>query len=481
MVTRTSWNDDKYTRELDLIDLASHARRTLTYDRHGLADPSWSADGTRLAFLADAGSGAEAKPQVFVMPMDGGDARPVTKAPEGVDQFAWRPDGGALAYAATDAEPKRKGADRFRDAFVVGNTPITTRKPPRPSHLFVVAASGEGKPKQLTSGPASVASGEAQSTLSWSPDGKTIAFTLAPNAVLNDADRAHAELVDVATGKLTRLTSHAGYEADPRFSPDGKHVAYNHSAGDNQISLTEAFVTTPAGGEGTALSRPYDRAVHDVAWLPDSSAIVFTAADRTAVALVRAPLGGGAPARLDLGDLNPSSPLDNAIARDGAMVFVATSTKAPAELYYRPASGGAPVKLTDYNAADRRARPRELRGGGVPDLARRAGRRACCSRRPASAPARSTRWCCDPRRPDQRLDALVRPARPAHGRARVAGARAQLPRQRQPRPTPTSARCGTTPTKGPARTSWPRSTRCARAGSSTSAGSSSAAGATAAS
>ncbi len=351
VVTRTSWNDDKYTRELDLIDLASHARRTLTYDRRGLADPSWSADGTRLAFLADAGSGAEAKPQVFVMPMDGGDARPVTKAPEGVDQYAWRPDGGALAYAATDAEPKRKGAERFRDAFVVGNTPITTRTPPRPSHLFVVAASGEGKPKQLTSGPASVASGEAQSTLSWSPDGKTIAFTLAPNAVLNDADRAHVELVDAATGKLTRLTPHAGFEANPRFSPDGKHVAYDHSAGDNQISLTEAFVTTPAGGEGTALSRPYDRAVHDVAWLPDSSAIVFTAADRTAVALVRAPLGGGAPARLDLGDLNLSSPLDNAIARDGAMVFVATSTKAPAELYYRPASGGAPVKLTDYNAA----------------------------------------------------------------------------------------------------------------------------------
>ncbi|HYW54388.1 MAG TPA: prolyl oligopeptidase family serine peptidase, partial [Dongiaceae bacterium] len=45
-----------------------------------------------------------------------------------------------------------------------------------------------------------------------------------------------------------------------------------------------------------------------------------------------------------------SSPLDGAIARDGAMVFVATSAKQPAELYYKPASG-APVKVTDYNAA----------------------------------------------------------------------------------------------------------------------------------
>jgi len=51
-----------------------------------------------------------------------------------------------------------------------------------------------------------------------------------------------------------------------------------------------------------------------------------------------------------VGDLNIASALDGAIARDGSMVFVATSTKQPPELYYRHANG-APVKVTDYNAA----------------------------------------------------------------------------------------------------------------------------------
>ena len=359
VVSRVNWNESKNERDLDLIDVATKVRRTLTYRRKGLSEPRWSPDGTKLAFVADAASepaqgGAEssssdAKPQVFVMPMDGGDARPVTTAPEGVEQFAWRPDGGAIAYAATDALPKKHGAERFRDAFVVGNTPITTRKPPRPVHLFVVATSG-GAAKQLTSGEQSVATGEAQSTLSWSADGQTIAFLLAPNAVLNDAERAHVELVDVASGKLSRPTTHAGYEADPRFSPDGKHLAYKHSEGDNQITLDEAYVTTPDGGNGTAISHSLDRAVHDVAWLPDSSGILFTAHDGTATTIQRASLGG-APARVDVGDLNITSPLDGAIAKDGAMVFVATSTKQPAELYYYRAAGGAPVKLTDYNAA----------------------------------------------------------------------------------------------------------------------------------
>jgi len=348
VVTRVVWKTDTYARDLDLVDVKTHARRTLTYDRKGLSDPSFSPDGTRLAFIADVGNDDDAKSQVWVMRLDGGDARPVTTAPEGVDQFAWRPDGGAIAYAAEDAKPKRDGADKFLDSFVFTNEPITARAEARPTHLYVVPAEG-GRARQLTFGPQSITTGEAQSTLSWSADGTTIAFLLAPNAILNDADRAHVELVDVASAKLARLTNHDGDESDPRFSPDGKHVAYLHSAGDNQINLTEAYVTAPAGGAGTALSHPYDRAVHDAAWLPDSSGIYFTCADKTSIDLVRAPLDG-VPERVTLGDLAIASPLGGAIARDGAFVFTATRPQQAAELYVR-ASDGTIARLTDYNAA----------------------------------------------------------------------------------------------------------------------------------
>jgi dipeptidyl aminopeptidase/acylaminoacyl peptidase len=347
VVSRPRWSEDKTEHELDLIDVSTHARRTLTYHREGLSDPAFSPDGTKLAFIADSGSGDDAKSQVWVMPLDGGDARPVTSAPEGVEQFAWRPDGEAFAYAAEEAEPKLEGAAKFRDSFVFTTQPITERHPPRPVHLFVVPAEG-GHPRRLTAGTESVASGEAQSTLSWSADGAKLAFTLAPNAILNDADREHVELVDVASGRLSRLTAHDGNEGDPHFAPDGKHVAYSYSNGDGQVNLTEAFVTAPEGGAGTPVSRPFDRAVHAVAWLPDSSGIYFTCADRTDVALVRVPLDGK-PQPVDLGGLELGSPLDNAIAKDGAFAFVGSNAETPAEIYLRDAAG-AVTKLSDYNA-----------------------------------------------------------------------------------------------------------------------------------
>jgi dipeptidyl aminopeptidase/acylaminoacyl peptidase len=346
--SRVVWESDTTARELRVVDVATHATRSLTYDRKGLSDPVFSPDGTKLAFLADVGAGDDAESQVWVMPLDGGDAMPVTKAPEGVNQFAWRPDGGAFAYTAEDAKPKPSGAEKFRDSFVFTTEPITARAEPRPVHLFVVPSTG-GTARRLTTGTTSVATGEAQSTLSWSADGTHVAFLLTPNAILNDADRAHVDVVDVKSGTIAQLTSHAGYEADPRFSPDGKHVAYAHSLGDNQVTLNEAYVTGPEGGEGVALSHGFDRAVHDFAWLPDSSGLYFACADKTEVALVRAPLAGSFE-RVDLGGLEISSSLDGAIARDGTIAFVGSNAKEPAELYLRT-TAGAIVKLTNDNAS----------------------------------------------------------------------------------------------------------------------------------
>ncbi len=351
-ISHVDFKNDKTKRDLELIDLASHARRVLTYERKGLGEVAWSPDGTKLAFTAVTGEGDDARSQIFVMPLDGGDARPVTKAAEGVDQFAWRRDGLAFAYTAADEKQKKKGADRFRDSYVVGNVPITQRGMPVPAHLWTIDASGEHA-HQLTRGETSVATGEASTSIAWSGDGSQIVYLRTPNAVLNDSSKGHLMVLDAKTGAERRLTAHAGYESDPLVSPDGKQVAYLHSEGDNQINLTEAYVVPLGGGASVAVSHPLDRAVQQIAWAPSGDLYVL-AKDGTHNLLARAAAGSAEKPldRIATGDVLIGSQLNGAIAKDGTIAFVGSGPTTPPELYTK-GPDGAPERISDYNAAVR--------------------------------------------------------------------------------------------------------------------------------
>jgi dipeptidyl aminopeptidase/acylaminoacyl peptidase len=276
--------------------------------------------------------------------LDGGDARAVSSAPEGVDEFAWRPDGAAIAFLAADALPKPAAPAKFQDSFVVGNNPITARSAAHPQHVWLLPLGG-GSAKQLTNDTV-----RSASDLAWSRDGSELAFALAPDAILNEASQARIEILTVATGTTRFLTGNGGNERNPRYSPDGKHIVYAHSTGDDQITLVAGYVTGTGGGPGTPVTASYDRTVQNLAWLPDSRGILFLAHDGTRTDLARAGLDG-TTSRIDLGDVQPASDLTGAIARDGGLVFIgSTATSAP-ELYYRSPAGGTPVAVTGVNSA----------------------------------------------------------------------------------------------------------------------------------
>lgn len=117
VVSRPNFEEDRTDSELVVIDVATGAQRVLTFDRKGVGSPRWSPSGDRLAFLATAPYAKDKKDdttkkedghQVFVMPMSGGDAKKITNAPNGVEQFAWRPNGKDIAYVTSDDPPNQK-------------------------------------------------------------------------------------------------------------------------------------------------------------------------------------------------------------------------------------------------------------------------------------------------------------------------------------------------------------------------------------
>ncbi|MBV9333456.1 MAG: S9 family peptidase, partial [Candidatus Eremiobacteraeota bacterium] len=342
--------------DLVIVDLQSGAQRTLLTNRPGLSSPAFSPDGTQLAFLADDSASKNSHTRVFVMPVSEGSARPVSPSDVDAAEFAWRPDGQAIAYAAADPEPEKSGAERFRDSFVFTTEPITAREFPAPIHLFIAQLGAENT-AQLTFGSPSIVDG---SPLSWSPDGAAIAVTLSRNAILNDQSYSWAAIVDVASKRVRALTGRSMWEGDARFSPDGRHIAYLYSAGDPQIALSELYVTTPSGGTGTRISGGLDRNIGDFAWSADSHTLIATGPDRTTNAFYRIALDRTAE-RLDVGAIVPGTPLNttggadvpslsNALADDGTLVFLASSTAQPLELFkYVPGAGAS--KVTDFNVA----------------------------------------------------------------------------------------------------------------------------------
>lgn len=351
VVRRANMKDDAWDSEIVLVDIATGARRIMTYRRKNVDSPRWSPSGDRLAFLAEAGSGQDAAEQIFVLPMNGGDAEQITNAPEpGVEQFAWRPDGSAFAYVVSDEQANKKQIEAHNDAFEVGDNGYLATSAALPSHLWLISAAG-GEARRLTSGTWSWPVAYAP-PLSWSPDGKSLLITRQETPAHGDWDTTTLQILNLETGKLRKLTSHGRFESSGSFSPDGSQLTYWYPRDGDFLNENEIYVTSASGGDGTDLTRAIDREIQRDVWMPDGKALLVGGHDGTGVSLWLQPAHGEAR-KISLGDIQPSWVswwVEMNVGPKGDIAFIGSTAGHPSELYYMPSIDAAPKALTNFNA-----------------------------------------------------------------------------------------------------------------------------------
>jgi dipeptidyl aminopeptidase/acylaminoacyl peptidase len=362
VVSRQNFDEDRSENELVLIDMATGAQRVLTFDRKGVGSPRWSPSGDRLAFLAvvpytkgkkDDVTKREDSPQVLVMSMSGGDGKKVTNAPNGVEQFAWRPNGKDIAYVTSDDPSNQKEIEKHNDSFEVGDNDYLATSAQTSSHIWLVSADG-GDAKRLTSGswslPKSAPPSSPASPISWAPDGKLLTFTRQEHPQFGDGDLTTLQILNVETGEIRKLTNHEKFEAFGLFSPDGSQLAYWYPRDGDPNNVNQIFVTSIAGGDGVDLTREIDRNLQRAIWMPDSQSLLVGGHDGTQVSMWLQPLKGKAR-KLTLGDINPAWQfwIDATVGPKGEIAFTGNTAGQPSELYYMSSPAEAPKRLTNFN------------------------------------------------------------------------------------------------------------------------------------
>jgi dipeptidyl aminopeptidase/acylaminoacyl peptidase len=342
------FDKDRTDTQLMLLDVRTDTIRPLTFERQDLSSPRWSPSGDRLAFIADAGSGDDATAQIFVMPMDGGDARQITTCANGVQEFEWGPGGRAIAYVTQDDATNKTAIDAGNDAFEMGDLDYKSTAAAVPSHLWIVPAGG-GQARRLTSGSWSLSStnGGAGFGISWSHDGQLIAITRLPNAVYGDSDAATIAVVDAKTGRAIDVSGQRTFEVSPLFAPAGTDMLilwFRHGTFNSNASL---LLGSSHGGAVKPLNAGFDHMVDWAEWTPKGDAVMVGAEDGPLTGLWRQPVDGSAPQRVALGDVNFG---DGDVGKTGAIAFVGVTSTHPGEIYYLASPTATPRRMTDYNA-----------------------------------------------------------------------------------------------------------------------------------
>lgn len=265
-----------------LLDVKTGKQVPLFADKFNYSQPRWSPDSKQLAFIAD----VSGKRQIHLHWLTENKTAQLSTLQKGPSNLTWSPDGKQLAFTmsvtASDADVKQRVKKVKKPAGAKWSDPAVVLDrvryqadgqgflKPEFRQIFLLPATG-GTARQLTKGDFHYGS-----DLQFSPDSKALVFSANLDAEWEFQPRdSNLYRLDLVSEQLSELTTMAGDESSPVFSPDGKQLAFLWQSNDLvPYSNNKLKILTLSNNTITDVAAEFDRSITSPNWLSNSSFVV---------------------------------------------------------------------------------------------------------------------------------------------------------------------------------------------------------------